>query len=175
MNKVRLELLASAKCLQQRYSCKLMKTGDMAILTMYQCKPKRNVGVLGSLHLSVELGVSEKKKLEKMEFYMYNKSKCGIDVADQMARQYSVKAGTCWWPIAVFYNILDLAGTNAFVLYKKQTGDKVSRRDFLFKFATKLCEDYIVKDQAEMLLLLDLSNYRQLLKTPKSRSVNNVK
>ena len=116
MNKVRLELPASAKCLQQRYSSKLMKTGNMAILTVYQCKPKKNVCVLSSLDLSVELGKSEKKKLEKMEFY---KSKCGVDVADQMPRQYSIKAGTHQWPVAVFYNILDLAGTNAFVLYKK--------------------------------------------------------
>ena len=46
MNKVRLEQLASAKCLQQRYSSKLMKTGDMAILIVYQCKPKKNVFVL---------------------------------------------------------------------------------------------------------------------------------
>ena len=117
MNKVRLELPASVKCLQQRYSSKLMKTGDMAILTVYQCKPKKNVCVLSSLHNFVEFGEAEKKKPEKMEFY--NKRKCGLDMADQMARQYSVKASTHWWPIAVFYNILDLAGTNAFVLYKK--------------------------------------------------------
>ena len=96
-----------------------MKTGDIAILTVYQCKPKKNVCVLSSFELlmSVQLGESEKKKAEKMEFH--NKRKCGLDVADQMARQYSVKAGTHWWPISVFYNILDLAGTNAFVLYKK--------------------------------------------------------
>ena len=118
MNKVRLELPASVKCLQQRYSSKLMKTGDIAILTVYQCKPKKNVCALSSLHMSVELGKSEKKKPEKMKFY--NKRKCGLDVADQMARQYSVKAGTHWWPIAVFYNILDLADTNAFMLYKKK-------------------------------------------------------
>ena len=108
-----------------------------------------------------------------MEFY--NNSKCGLDVAAQMARQYSVKAGTHWWPIGVFYNILDLAGTNVFVLYKKKTGDKVLRRDFLYKLATELREDYIVEDKAETLLLLDLTNYRHLLKTPKPRSVNNVK
>ena len=118
MNKVRLELPASAKCLQQRYSSKLMKTGDTAILTAYQCNPKKNVCVFSSLHMFVELGESEEKKPEKMEFY--DKSKCGLDVADQMARQYSVKTGTHWWPIAVFYNILNLAGTNAFVLYKKK-------------------------------------------------------
>ena len=117
VNKVRLELPASEKCLQQRYSSKLMKTGDVAILIVYQCKPKKNVCVLSSRHMSVELGKSEKKKTKKME--LYNKTKCGVDVADQMARQYSVKAGTRWWPVAVFYNILDLAAINAFVLYKK--------------------------------------------------------
>ena len=65
-----------------------------------------------------------------------------------MARQYSVKAGTRRWPVAVFYNILDFIehkGINAFVLYKKRTGDKVSRRDFLFKLVIELCEDYIVE------------------------------
>ena len=82
-----------------------------------------------------------KKNPETVEFY--NKTKCGVDVADQMARLYSVKAGTRRWPVAVFYNILDLAGINAFVLYKKRTGDKVSRRDFLLKLATELREDYI--------------------------------
>ena len=78
-----------------------------------------------------------------MEFY--NKTKCGVDVADQMARQYSVKAGTRGWPVAAFYNILDLAGVSAFVHYKKRTGDKVSRRDFLFKLAIELREDCIVE------------------------------
>ena len=48
--------------------------------------------VLSSLHMSVELGESEKKKLDTMEFY--NKTKCDVDMADQMLRQYSVKAGT---------------------------------------------------------------------------------
>ena len=123
--------------------------------------------------MSVELGKSEKKKPEKMEFY--NKSKCGVDVANQMARQCSVQAGTRWWPVAVFYNILGFTGINAFFLYKKETGDKILRRDFLFKFAATLREDYIVENQAETLLLLDLTNYRQLLKTPKPRSLNNVK
>ena len=56
-------------------------------------------------------------KLETVEFY--NETNYGVDVTDQMARQYSVKAGSRRWPLAAFYNILDLAGINAFVLYKK--------------------------------------------------------
>ena len=90
-----------------------------------------------------ELGESEKKKSETVEFH--NMTKCRVDVADQMARQYSVKADTPRWSVAVFYNILDLSGINAFVLYKKRTGDKNSRRDFLFKLATELREDCIVE------------------------------
>ena len=76
---------------------------------------------------------------------IYNNTACGVDVADQMTRQYSVKADTRRWPVAVFYNILNLAGINAFELYKKRTGDKVSRRNFLFKLATELREVYIVE------------------------------
>ena len=104
------------QCLQQRYSSKLMKAGDMATLTVYQCKPKKNVGIHSSLHMSVALGKSKKMKLETVEFYI--KTKCGVDVVDQMAMQYSVKADTCQWLVAVFY-ILDLASIIAFVLCKK--------------------------------------------------------
>ena len=123
--------------------------------------------------ISVELGESEKKKPETVEFY--NKTRRGVDVADQMARQYSVKAGTLRWPFAVFYNIVDLAGINAFVLYKKRTADKFSRRDFLFKHATELLKTTSLKDQAETLPLQDLTDCRQLLKKPKRRSVSSVK
>ena len=92
MNKVRRELPASTKWLKQCYSSKLIKAGYMATLTVYQYAPKKNVCVLSSLHMSVELDKSEKKKPETVE--CYNKIKCGVNVADQMTRQYSVKIGT---------------------------------------------------------------------------------
>ena len=143
VNKVRRELPPSAKKQATRYSTVLLKTDDVATLTIYQCKPTKNVCVLSSLHMSVGVDSPEKHKPETIEFY--NKTKCGVDVADQMARQYSVKAGTRRWPVAVFYNILDLVCINAFVLYKKKTGDSISRRDFIFKLACELREDYIAE------------------------------
>jgi len=60
-----------------------------------------------------------------------------------MARLYSVKAGTRRWPVAVLYNILDLACINAFVFYKMRTNEKISRRDFIFKLATELRQVYM--------------------------------
>ena len=65
-----------------------------------------------------------------------------------MAREYLVKAGTRQWPVAVFYNILDLTRINSFVLYKEKTGDSISRRDFIFKLVTELREDYLAERKA---------------------------
>ena len=81
-------------------------------------------------------------------------------MADQMARQYLVKADTRRWHVAVFYN---LSGIDAFVLYKKQTGDKLSRRDFLFKLVENYVKTTSSKDLAETLLFPDLTHCRQLL------------
>ena len=83
--------------------------------------------------MSAKLGAIEKKKPETIEFC--SKTKCGVDVADQMARLYSVKADTHRWPVAVFYKILDLAGINAFVLYKKTNW----WQDFKTRFSLQAC------------------------------------
>ena len=54
-----------------------------------------------ALPMSVGVHWSEKRKSKIIEFY--SKTKCGVDVGDQMARQYSVKAGTRRWRVAVFF------------------------------------------------------------------------
>ena len=59
------------------------------------------------------------------------------------------KRGTRRWPVAVIYNILDLACMNAFVLYKEKTGDSISRRDFIFKLVTELREDYLAQKKIQ--------------------------
>ena len=95
-----------------------------------------------------------KKKPETVTFY--NKTKCSVDIADQMAQQYTVKAGTLLWPVAVFYNILDLACINACVLYKKKTGDAISRRNFMFQFATELREAHVQGKTTPLAIVLPL-------------------
>ena len=87
-------------------------------------------------------------------------------MADQMARQYTVKAGTQRWPVAVFYNILDLACINACVLYKKKTGDAISRRNFMFQRAIELREAYDqgkAAPQATVLPPLFNNSYQNLM------------
>ena len=154
------------KALQQsRYSSKLLQTksdnNQATTLTVYQCKQNKNVGIPSTLHISVMVDTTTKKKPETVTFY--NKTKCSVDIADQMARQYTVKAGTLLWPVAVFYNILDLACINACVLYKKKTGGIISRRNFVFQFATELKEIHVqgkTAPRATVLPLLFNSSYQ---------------
>jgi len=54
----------------------------------------------------------------------YTNTKYGVDVLDQVATKYSVKGGTQRWTFAVFYNILDLTGMKAHVLFNECTGTK---------------------------------------------------
>ena len=76
-----------------------------------------------------------------------------------MTGQYTVKAGTRWWLVTVFYNILDLACINADELYKKKTGYAISRRNFMFQLATELREAHVQgKTAAPAAVLLPLFN-----------------
>ena len=65
---------------------------------------------------------------------------------DSMCRQISAKSGCRRWPLAVFFNILDLAGVNAWILFKEKTHSRISRRNFLHQLSAELRKD--VDDEA---------------------------
>jgi hypothetical protein len=65
-----------------------------------------------------------------------------------MARRYSTRAAARRWPVHVFYNILDLAAINAWIIYRGVTGEKMSRHAFLHQLAEKLREVYKEKRES---------------------------
>ncbi|KAJ4442327.1 hypothetical protein ANN_03913, partial [Periplaneta americana] len=65
---------------------------------------------------SYQQRAASKKPPETVMFY--NETKCGVDIVDQMARLYAVKYGCRRWPMQVFFNVLDLAAINAWILYR---------------------------------------------------------
>lgn len=122
------------------YSSTILKHKS-ATLTIYRAKMKKNVSLLSTLHADVTFSTHYKKKPCTVEYY--NKNKCGVDVVDAMARLYSVRASSRRWPVQVFYNILDLAAINAWVLYKECNVSKISRREFILKLSEELAaKDY---------------------------------
>ena len=69
------------------------------------------------------------KKTKTVLFY--NKTKSGIDIIDQMARNYFVKAASKRWPIHVFYNVIDLALINSWILFQDICKSGISGRKFI--------------------------------------------
>ena len=136
VDKKRREIPADVKKAKETlYDTCALKNGNMT-LTVYQGKRKENVVILSTMHPDIQVGAGEKKKPETIE--CYNKTKYGVDVVDQMARKYSVKAPSRRWPVHIFYNILDLCGINAWILYKQCTNVKISRRNYLLKLSEEL-------------------------------------
>lgn len=144
-----------------RFSSEIYKT-DNCTLTVYKSKPTKKVLLLSTKHNSVNIEKDNKKLPETIIFY--NKTKFGVYMTDQMARKYIyVKSGSRRWPLQVFFNILDLAAINAWVLYNETTGENISRKNFLFQLAEELSTEY--KDPSE------LENLNDLLKSLESSNI----
>ena len=62
----------------------------------------------------------------------------GIDIVDQMAKNYNVSVAFRRWPVKYFYNISDLAAVDTYILYKKVTGARIKRQMFLLRSAKEL-------------------------------------
>uniref|UniRef100_A0AAR2K205 PiggyBac transposable element-derived protein domain-containing protein n=1 Tax=Pygocentrus nattereri TaxID=42514 RepID=A0AAR2K205_PYGNA len=115
VNKIHRELPDSAKKTLDReeFSTQVFSTSG-ATLTVYAPKRRKTVCILSSMHSMVETGDTQKKKPNTVTDY--NSLQCGVDVMDQMVRKYTVRSGTRRWPVAVFYNLIDISALNAHVL-----------------------------------------------------------
>ena len=50
----------------------------------------------------------------------YIATKGDVDTVDKQAKEYTTKRKTPRWPVAIFYNILDIADTNSFCAWTLQ-------------------------------------------------------
>ncbi|XP_062865170.1 piggyBac transposable element-derived protein 4-like [Trichomycterus rosablanca] len=143
INKIRREIPPPAKSAMGRaeLSTQVYKSGS-ATLTVYVPRKNKLVCVLSTMHQHVLVGDERKRKPNTITDY--NSMKCGVDIMDQMARVYTVRAATRRWPVAVFYNMLDLAAMNAYVLYKACTRSTESRRDFIHGLALELRQRFML-------------------------------
>lgn len=110
-----------------------------ALLLSYKAKKDRVVNVLSTMH-SVQTNVSMDGSAKPNVIQFYNKTKGGVDTADQMCRHFSSKAGCRRWPVQVFCNMLDIASVNSFILWSKTHSDK--RRAFLLQVVDQLVKPF---------------------------------
>ena len=113
----------------------------------YQCKIKKSVCLLSTIHNSPSVNDSAKNKPYVILFY--NKNKVGVDVVDQMVRKHLTHSGLRRWPAAVWCNILNIAALNAWILYKKATEKTILRKKFIFQLIEELRAQYIRRNTEE--------------------------
>ena len=94
------------------------------LLVNQQCKLKKNINLISTMHDAPSTDGTEKKK--PLVIHFQNKNKVGIDVFDQMAGKYTVHTSSRRWPQGVWTSIIDIAALNAWIVYKKASGQKIS-------------------------------------------------
>ncbi|XP_057693608.1 piggyBac transposable element-derived protein 1-like [Corythoichthys intestinalis] len=125
---------------QIEFTTRVFSTPE-ATLTVYAPKRNKTVHILSSMHSQVETEDTYKQKPNTVT--QYNQAKCGVDVMDQMVREYAVRAQTRRWPIAVFANMIDMAALNAHIIHQACTGVQERRAEFLVQLAKELAKSHI--------------------------------
>ncbi|KAL2083869.1 hypothetical protein ACEWY4_019387 [Coilia grayii] len=147
VNKIRQEIPLSTRQMHRNECTTQVFSTTGATLTVYAPKRKKTVYVLSSMHSMIQKQDTAKTKPNTIT--LYNTTKCGVDVMDQMVREYTVRAGTRRWPVAVFYNMIDMAALNAHVLYQLCTGRQERRVDFLLELARELAHSHVGMKKAQ--------------------------
>lgn len=108
-------------------------------LVSYVPKKSKSVILLSTLPLTNTV-VAEKKN--KPQYILdYNATKGGVDTMDKMTICYTTKRSTRRWPLAMFYNMMDICGLAANIIYSENNNhikDSTRRRKFLRSLAKQL-------------------------------------
>lgn len=165
MRQNRRELPLEIRQKHDLFATTVLKTEDNITLTSYQCKKSRSVLLLNSLHNNVMIPSEQNPKKKPDTILFYNKNKVAVDVIDQMLRKYSTKAASRRWPLHVLSNVIDMALSNSWTIYKSVCNSSVSRRIFIQKVSEELTgHKPLVPDSSDDESELDLP-----ANSPKSR------
>lgn len=113
------------------------------LVASYCPKKAYVVNMLSTMHSLPEIVSNSAGKKPEVILY-YNKTKSGVDTLDRMVRTYTSKRMTRRWPVVLFYNMIDVSGVNAFVLWQQLQGEttnvfsKKKRRNFLMQLGKEL-------------------------------------
>ena len=102
--------------------------------------PKKGfvVNMLSTMHALLDISSTPCEKKPEVILY-YSSTKGGVDILDRMVRTYTSKRMTRRWPVALFYNMLDVSAVNAYVVWQQLQDEnssffsKKKRRKFLIQ------------------------------------------
>ena len=140
MRQNRREIPEECKKKTELYKTEVFRYDGQTAITLisYQCKAAKNVAVLNSLHPDILVSSNKNPKKKPDLVLYYNKTKVGVDLYDQMTRLYLVKAASRRWPMLAFYNVVDMALINSWILHKQVCQSSINRREFIKRVAEEL-------------------------------------
>lgn len=108
------------------------------LLVSHIPKKNKNVLLISTMHDSGTVD-SDSGKPEVIMFY--NKTKGGVDTVDKLCASYNCARYTRRWPVVIFYNMMNLAGINSFIIHTANNpASQMNRRTFLERLAFSLIE-----------------------------------
>ena len=114
-----------------------------AMIASYCLKKGCVVNMLSTMHALPDISSTSCEKKPEVILY-YNSTKSGVDILDRMVRTYTSTRMTRRWPVALFYNMLDVSAVNVYVVWHQLQGgnsscfSKKKRRKFLIQLAKGL-------------------------------------
>lgn len=111
-----------------------------ATLCSYVPKKNKCVILLSTMHTTGQVDDTIVAKPEIINYY--NKTKGGVDTMDKMLSEYTVKRRTSRWPLAFFFNMIDVGGLASYCIYQEhnpniRATDRL--RNFLKDLSNQLC------------------------------------
>ena len=75
----------------------------------------------------------------------------GVDLFDFRRKNYSCSRKSKKWWLRLFYFLVDMATTNAYIIYKEQRNVKLTQKDFILQVADRLMSSHSSRKRAAVL------------------------
>lgn len=103
---------------------------ERCAIISYVPKKNKTVLALSIMHcdkaMDEETGGSQKPEI----ISFYNRTRCAVDVLDQLCSAYDVNRNSRRWPLTIFFDLLNIAGVNVLFVYsanKKKSTEKLPK------------------------------------------------
>lgn len=135
----------------------------MTLVKYHEVGKKNPCYLLSSLHRLPQLSLFDQKPTA---IHFYNHHKYGVDLLDQLVKEYSTKRTNERWPMRMFYWALDIAAAQSFIAYKLANPDICKdihyRKKFLLTLALRLLHPINKKRREDVKCNGHLKNVYQL-------------
>ncbi|CAH0717891.1 unnamed protein product, partial [Brenthis ino] len=99
-------------------------------------------------HVSVCTQPSDTEQLEKNVNLKLTRTKCGVDVVDELSATYDVSRNSNRWPLTIFYAMLNISAINGLIIHRMNNNKpKEKRRHFLKSLGLALFSNHLKNRQ----------------------------